>query len=416
MKLHNKISNKAINVLIIAVFIIVYSDNAFSQKKRDADERFKEARELAFDGYRSAAIDSSESILIGHPNYYDVRVFMARVLAWDKNYDESIKNLQIVLEEKRDHREAINTLIDVYSWSGNYDFALKYADYGLTFYSSYADFLIKKAKALQHLEQPEEAALVIRQLLNLYPSNTEGLKLESLLSDAALLNEIKVYYRTDLFDSESPWHLSYMEYARRVNFGTLILRMNYANRFNKGGFQIESDGYINIRSGTYSYVNAGYSGSSIFPKIRLGIEPYQMLPYAFEISLGLRYLEFNSSVVRIFTGSVGKYLGNFWISYRFYLTPKPERTGFTSALYIRRYFSNVDNFITLRLGVGLVSYSEIEDEQFSGISSKGAAFEFQFGLSDLTYIRGEINYGNHEFYKGRYRNRYGFKLGFQQRF
>jgi len=64
----------------------------------------------------------------------------------------------------------------------------------------------------------------------------------------------------------------------------------------------------------------------------------------------------------------------------------------------------------------LVSYSEIEDEQFSGISSKGAAFEFQFGLSDLTYIRGEINYGNHEFYKGKYRNRYGFKLGFQQRF
>ncbi len=416
MKLFNYISKLAAHLLFVAGFVFILSSGTPAQKKRDVDERFKEARELAFEGERQAAIDSLQSILVDYPNYYDVRVFMARVMAWDKNYDESISNLLQVIDQKRNHKEAINTLIDVYTWSGNYELALKYANYGLSFHSSYQDFMLKKAKLLYKLERPEEAAEVITQLLSIYPTNEEGLALEQDLSDAAILNKVYLYYRVDASPSTTPWQLIYTEYYRKFPFGTIIGRLNYANRFNKSGIQLETDGYINIRRGTYVYLNAGYSNASIFPKIRLSAEPYQMLPYAFEISLGIKYLEFTSSTVRIYTGSLGKYIGNFWISYRFYLTPKPEKTNFTSAIYIRKYFSDTDNYITLRLGVGLATYNEIADEQFSGISSKGAGLEYQFNVSRLTYIKGEVIYANHEYYKGKYRDRYGFKIGIQQRF
>jgi YaiO family outer membrane protein len=130
----------------------------------------------------------------------------------------------------------------------------------------------------------------------------------------------------------------------------------------------------------------------------------------------MRYLEFSSATVRIFTGSIGHYLGNYWFSYRFYLTPKPGQTNFSSAFYIRRYLSGTENYVTLRLGVGLVSYSEIQDQQFSGFSSKGAAFDFQFNVTKLTFLRSEIEYGNIEYYKGKYRDSYGIKIGIQQRF
>ena len=402
--------------MILVLLILYFTVPVKAQEKRDADERFKEAGELAFSGERLAAIDSCKSILVDHPGYRDVRVFMARVTAWNKNFDESLENLRLVLSEKESDREALNSIIDVYIWSGNPEAALQYTDLALSYHSSYPDFLIKKSKLLHRLERPDEAAEVVSRLLNLYPSNTEGLELEQILADAALLNEITLYYKTDLFPSTSPWHLAYLEYSYKFRFGSLILRANYGNRFKKSGFQIESDGYISIRDGSYAYVNAGYSGASIFPKWRFGIEPYQMLPYAFELSLGLRYMEFSGSTVRIWTGSLGKYLGNYWISYRFYLTPKPERTSFSSAFYLRRYLSDTDNYLTLRIGVGLVSYSEIDDQQYSGVSSKGAAFDFQLSLTNLTFLKGEIDYGNYEYYKGKFRNSYGFKIGVQQRF
>ena len=416
MNSFNKIIKYSVYFFLLTGFVLIQLNDTYAQNKRNADDRFKEARELAFSGNRKAAIDSCESILLDHPDYYDLRVFMARVMAWDKRYDESITNLQQVLEKKRNNKEAINTLIDVYMWSGNPVMALQYTNYGLSFYQSEPDFMIKKAKLLQKLDKDEEAADVLARLLDLYPTHKEGLTLERNLSDQALLNKVYLYYRSDLFPTDSPWHLVYIEFARKFSFGTIIGRVNYANRFNKGGVQIESDGYINIRQGTYVYLNAGYSGVTIFPKLRLSIEPYQMLPYAFELSAGLKYLEFTSTTVRIYTGSLGKYLGNYWLSYRFYLTPKPDKTSFTSAVYIRKYFSDTDNYVTLRLGVGLVSYSEIADEQFSGVSSKGAGVDFQFNLSRLTFLRGEVNFGNHEYYKGKYRNRYGIKLGVQQRF
>ena len=414
-KSDKEISNTG-GIWLLLLLVILMPLQIAAQEKRSADDRFMEARELAFSGNRTASIDSCMSILVNHPDYYDVRIFMARVMAWEKNYSESIDNLQSVLEERKENREAIDALIDVYSWSGDYKLALKYSEDGLAYYSSDRDFLLKKAKALQHLERFDESAAVVNQLLELYPTDSEALELEDLLSESAIYNKLSINYDNDLFLKASPWHLIYLEYSRKVNFGTLILRINYGSRFGKNGVQAESDGYISIIHGMYVYLNSGYSGVSIFPKLRLGVEPYISLPYSFEMSLGMRYLEFSSAAVRIFTGSFGYYFSNYWLSYRFYITPKPGQTNFSSAVYLRRYLSGTENYITLRLGVGLVSYSELADEEFSGISSKGAAIDFQFNLYKLTYLRGEISYGNIEYYKGKYRDSYGLKIGIQQRF
>ena len=410
------ILNKIYSCSFLLGFFILLSIPQFAQTKKSADDRFKEARELAFAGNRLAAIDSLESILVEDPDYSDVRVFMARVLAWNKQYDSSIKNLQIVLEKNNRKRSALITLIDVYTWIGEYETALEYCNKALDYYAPYPELLIKKAKLLKDLKRDDEAATVISQLLDLFPSNSEALSLESSLSDVAILNKATVQYGIDLFSVASPWHLAYGEYSRKVNFGTLIFRLSYGHRFSKSGVQIESDGYINIRSGTYVYANVGYSGSSIFPTFRFGIEPYQNLPSGFEVSLGLRYLDFTTSNATIFTGSLGKYISNFWLAYRFYYNSNSDRSSFSSILYIRRYLRDTDNYLTLRLGLGVVSYSEIENEQFSGLNSRGATLDFQLSIIPLLYFKGEITYANNEYYKGSYRNIYGFEVGIQKRF
>ena len=411
-------SNTSLNIflLLTLIFIFLLSALLYGQDNRSVDKRFEEARELAFSGNRLTAIDSCKSILVEYPDYYEVRIFMARVMAWDKNYDEATKNIKMVLSEKEDDQEALNAIVDVYYWSGDFNSSLTYCNIALDYYSSNPDFLIKKAEALKKLDRTSEAAGVVNQLLNIYPANSEGLKLQEELYKAALLNQISINYKADYFNGATPWHLAYLEYARKFNFGTLFLRTNYGYRFGKGGWLFESDGYINIRNGTYTYLNAGYSGSSIFPKWRVAIEPYQVLPWSFELSLGFKYFEFTNAAVRLYTGSLGYYYGNYWFAYRFYFAPKSLSSNYSSEIYIRRYLFDTDNYLTLRIGIGLVSYSKFEDEQFNGIGSKSAALEFQLLISNLTFLRGEINYGNYEYYKGKYRNNYGFRLGVQQRF
>ena len=410
------ISNCSIGSVLLISFLVLLSGQIIAQEKRGADERFKDARELAFSGNRSAAIDSCKSLLTDHPNYTGVRVFMARVMNWDKNYDESIKNLKLALKEKRRHTQAYNTIIDAYRWSGDLEDALHYNNIALGYHDEYEDFYIKKAKILLQLDRPDISAVMIWRLLKLYPGSVEGNKMKQSLSNAAKYNKLSLQYSIDMFPDTAPWHLTYLEYSRKLKFGTVIARLNYANRFKKNGFQIETDGYIKFRRGTYTYLNLGVSDASIFPKFRFGIEPYQKLPLSFEISLGLRYLKFRSTDVWIYTGSLGKYIGNFWISYRFYFTPKTERKKFSSVLYIRKYFFDADNYMTLRLGAGIVSYTALEDEQFSGLSSKGAALEYQFNIAPLTFIQGEFTYRNFEYFKGKFRNLYGLELGIERRF
>jgi YaiO family outer membrane protein len=192
--------------------------------------------------------------------------------------------------------------------------------------------------------------------------------------------------------------------------------LGYGYRFDQGAVAMEANGYINIRSGTYVHASFLFSGAKLFPRYAIGVEPYQSLPYGFEISLGGRYMDWSSSSLIIWTGSLGKYLSNFWLAYRFYYSSKTERSSFSSALYIRRYLSDTDNYLTLRLGLGLTNYDAIEDEEFSGFNSKGAALEVQLGIIPLLYFKTELLYSNYEYYKGKFRDRYGFEIGIEKRF
>ncbi|MCZ6701668.1 MAG: tetratricopeptide repeat protein, partial [Ignavibacteria bacterium] len=202
------ISNCSIELALLISFLILLPGQMIAQQKRGADERFKEARELAFSGDRSAAIDSCKSLLIDHPNYTDVRVFMARVMIWEKNYDESIKDLKLVLREKRKHIQAYNTIIDAYRWSGDLENALHYNDIALGYHDEYEDFYIKKAKILLQLDRPDISAVMIWRLLKLYPGSVEGNIMKQSISGIAIFNKVKLQYRINTFPDTAPWHLS----------------------------------------------------------------------------------------------------------------------------------------------------------------------------------------------------------------
>lgn len=168
-----------------------------------------------------------------------------------------------------------------------------------------------------------------------------------------LPNEIEIEYEYEEFDEVlEPWHLYKLEYTRRTGKGSIIGRVNLAERFGRSGTQYEVDAYPRLRQGTYAYVSAGYSEDSIFPEWRYGAQIYQSLPRSWELSVGARRLEFSSSNVTLYTGSIGKYKGNYYTSLQPYVRKVDEGYSTSGVLTIRRYYSSADDYLTFRGSYG----------------------------------------------------------------
>ena len=142
-----------------------------------------------------------------------------------------------------------------------------------------------------------------------------------------------------------PWRLSSVAIARRTTSGTFIARVNYANRFATDGVQVEADAYPRLNDKVYLYLNAGYSSAAIFPEWRSGGEAFVSLPGAWEASAGFRQLRFGGVPVTLFTGAVGKYIGNYWLSLRPYLHSKDGGLSASAGLTARRYFEDGDHWV-----------------------------------------------------------------------
>jgi|SRR6056297_432731 len=156
------------------------------------------------------------------------------------------------------------------------------------------------------------------------------------------------HYGNDLED----WQKMYIEYRRITSNGPIIGRLNIGHRFDLTDYQGEVDYWPKFSENWYGYVNLGFSSGDLFPELRAGAELYRALPKGFEASLGFRYLKFSEDDVTIFTGSLGKYIGNWLLIGRPYFTPQDSGISSSFTLLARRYLGNPDTFTSLIAGFG----------------------------------------------------------------
>lgn len=88
-------------------------------EKKRSSEMFQFARKLALDGKRDEARAACKEILMEQPDYYDARILIGRSFAWDGNFEEARKELQLVLDQDFDNKDAILAMIDVEHWAKN---------------------------------------------------------------------------------------------------------------------------------------------------------------------------------------------------------------------------------------------------------------------------------------------------------
>jgi YaiO family outer membrane protein len=335
-------------ILVSMLVLLVFSGNISKAQTYD------EAKDLAYNGEREKAREICRKLLAEEFDS-DVAVLMARLYAWDGKYDSTRVYISQVLDRYPEHWDAFDCLSDVQYWEEKYPDAIKSCDIMLAKDPKDETFMFKKAKILNAMEQYDQAADQLEALLKIYPSNAEARnKLEDIRLDQ-MKNRVRIAYTLDCFEKSSnkdPWHLLALSYGRKTSIGTVIGRVNWAQRYGDQSVQYEVDAYPSITEKDYAYVNVGVAEPTIFPKFRSGVEWYHSFPKAFEGSIGMRALVFDETTF-IYTGSAGKYIGNYWISFRAYVTPSSSGASTSGSIQARRYFSDPENYVGLRVGYGI---------------------------------------------------------------
>ncbi len=363
---------KNLSILSIFLFLFIPMGPLLAQPSiaDDPDGWYFRARELAYDEKYEEARTICDQILELYPEYLDVKTLKARTYSWEGEFVKSNDILREVLQADPNNSEALFALIDLQIWYGDYKEVIKFLDVALANDPNNTHLLYRKALALKETGDDIASVVLLNQILDLDPTHKEAKALLNSIETTRLVNHLGIGYRGTYFPESligtKPWHLFFAELGRRTRgLGPFALRANYALRedIDLTSLQIEFDAYPTVRTGTYLYLNAGYSpDSKLFPITRFGFEVFQALPASWEISGGFRLLNFEETEsiiitkdLLILTGSLSKHIRKYYISFRPYFTFSSVGSDPNTQAYFltaRRFFKTTEDHLSLVVGRG----------------------------------------------------------------
>lgn len=387
-------------ILISIGLVLMCSTMGLAQDSAlTVDELYKKARTAAFEESNyDKARKLGYAALERSPNYHGIRIFIARTFSWEGKYEKAREELQYVLEQDPDNRRAYVALADVESWSDHADDAIQIINQGLKYHPENKDLLLKKASALWSQEEYEASEEVYQKILALYPDSKkardglESVQLKQMKYSATV--SYRYDYFADIFD---PWRFTELRLSRQTPYGSLIGRVQYAQRFGSNGVQFNLDAYPSIANGLYAYVSGGYSQSSIYPKYRFGFSLYKTLPASFELAAGVRYLDFSTSQTDIYTASITKYYGSYLFTVRSYFVPSPSSTSNSVSGTVRRYFGDANTYLSINGGYGSAQTEFQVQQDLGTLKSWSLGLDGQYPISEVLFIGGTAGYDSSEY-------------------
>lgn len=322
-----------------------------------AEDLYEKARGAAFqENNFPRARRYAREALEQNPGYHEIRLFIARIHGWEGNYTEARSEIDYILEREPGYREAWLTLAQIETWSGSATAALQVLDRGLIHHPEDEELLYQKATVLSGMEKFQQAEAVYEQILTQNPHHLQarnGLKTAKLRQ---MKYGVQLSVRYDHFDDRTdPWKFGEFSLSRQTPYGSIAGRVQFARRFGTDGVQFNVDAYPTLADGLYAYASAGYSASDIYPEYRLGFSLYKSLPASFELSAGIRYLDFVTVRTEIYTASLTKYLGSYLFTLGAYHVPSPNGHSQSFSMVIRRYFGAANSYLSLTGGFGSAS-------------------------------------------------------------
>ena len=415
-----KIAPHFLLFLVLCSFLKVQAQ----EEELTSDELFQKARATAFeeDNYPKA-IELTKRALERSPDYADVRIFLGRLYTWSDSTAMARVEFEKVLQANPGHEDASLAYGNLEYWNDNSEKALEIVNTGLQSHPASEDLLLLKSRLLKDLKEYAQASTTINQLLKINPKLTEARSLGESIRNVSSKNELGLDYEYVYFDQrfDDPWHLVSVDYARNTKLGSIIGRVNYANRFNSNGTQVVIDAYPSISDTFYAYVSGGIASSgSIFPEYRVGASLYANLPAAFEGEAGFRMLSFDEQTW-IYTASIGKYISNFWLNARTYLTPDNENVSQSYALTARYYIAGADDFLSLSVGTGISPDDDTNNVLYNSgdnykLKSNNISLGYRFSVKSTNVFFINAGLEDQEYARDTRGNQFSVNVGYFKKF
>lgn len=172
------------------------------------------------------------------------------------------------------------------------------------------------------------------------PGNPSARAVHDRLEAAARAWWATTSYTLDVFnDDTDPWQEFSVYVTRKTPVGPVIVRGNHATRNQDGDQLIEFEFYPRFRPGTYAYISTGIASEhGLYPEYRVLFDLYQAIGRGFEVSGGVRHMEFDDPT-QVYVATLSKYLGNWMFTGKVYHVPAEGDLDSTSYhAGFRRYF------------------------------------------------------------------------------
>lgn len=404
--------------LHLLFFGLLISYSGIAQTSKSSDELYLEARELILndkyiEGRRLAFLALERS-----PSYADILILVGRSYAWEGKNDSASIYLERAITASPQYEDGYVAYLDNLFW----DDQLEKADEIIlraksNFPNPLPDPIIyRESRLLYYREKYDEALELVQPLFD------KGYNQEGMLGYLANLqrlrktNAIGASYDFDSFRGAiEPWNTWSLYGRTRLKYtGSIIARVTQSQRFGGFGTLFELDAYPSIGEKGYAYLNLGGSRGGFFPRLRFGGSYFHNFEGGWEAELGYRYLGF-SSVTNIYTFSIGKYIGNWWVNFRPNIIPDETGTSVSGQFNARYYFDTAEDFFSFTLSTG-VSPDEETRALNQLLNSYRARVGFQHLFTPKFQTYSYLGYTIDELSAETTRNNFNFTLGVEYRF
>lgn len=353
-------SMKSVPKSIMILFLIggLFINESFAQKLNSDSLLYLALNESKLKNYKAAREHSRLGIKIA-PEYLDFHLLLGRLHQLTGEIDSAKYYLNHVADNNPTYIEAFIYLTDLEIKEGNLDRALRYANEGIEHHPDELTLYLKKMSIFQMEERYKDESIFIEGSLVRFPNSSEMRQRLYFLQTRNNTDRLGVNYSITGFDRDGvgPWHLVGLQYIRERNWGTLIGRVNYADRQSFGeslatGTQFELESYVFVGRNGYVYGAGAFSNSIVFPTTRLGLSYFHNYKSGWETEIGGRYVTMQDRIFSSGILGVGKYVGSFWLNGRMFI--QNEQTNYYPAFTLtsRYYFNSRFDYLQALAGYG----------------------------------------------------------------
>jgi len=381
------------------------------------DSLFNVAVEQSKEKEYEKAIDLSEKLISMDSNRYDIKIFLANLYAWQNNYDKAKTIIEQVYESNPESNELYDAWLNILLWNKEYDKLLKVTDLAEeNNYNNEFNLSLKRLMAFKELGYYKKGIEYIDNNPELMDS-TQVKYIYNQLFKLRHKNVASVFTTVDYLSDNSYQFFGFVDYNRSLGKNNLLIRFNYANRFNTDDFLPEIDYYQFISKRDYIYFNFGYGIKwELFPKQRAGLEYYTSVKNL-GLSLGGRFLNYNNKPVYIVTSQVEKYFSKISVALRPYYSFQDQKNSLSIVSTFRIYGKKPGNYSGIQLAYGnSPDENYYNTQQDISLENYWVKLENNFNLSVSSILNVAFRYTYEETTPDNFRNRYSIELLFKQRF